>query len=107
MADGDWFSMFLEVGLDLGETADIASGDEVGVGGEDVLGFLFAEGVGDFGLVDVVGAGGAAAEVGVGYLGEGGARDHFEQIAGLGGDALGVGEVAGVVVGDGLLFAGI
>ena len=46
MADGDGTALFFEMGGDLGEAADVASGDEVGGGGKDGLVFVLAEGAG-------------------------------------------------------------
>lgn len=89
-----------EVETDLGETADVAHGDEVGGGGRDVVGLQGAEGGGGFGFVDVVGAGAAAAGIAVGDFAESDVRDLAEEGARGAADALGVAEVAGVVVGD-------
>ena len=60
---GVWFGA--EVETDLGETADVAHGDEVGGGGGDVSGLEGTEGGGGFRFVDVVGAGAAAAGIAV------------------------------------------
>jgi hypothetical protein len=95
---GVWFGA--EVETDLGETADVAHGDEVGGGGGDVVGLEGAEGGGGFGFVDVVGAGAAAAGIAVGDFAESDVRDLAEEGARGAADALGVAEVAGVVVGD-------
>ena len=57
------------------------------------------------GLVEVVGAGAAAAEVGVGQLQQLDAGDGAQQVARFAADVLGLGEVAGVVVGDALRAA--
>ena len=101
---GDAFSG--EVGAELGHAADVSGGDELCAGVEDGLGFGDAEAGGDFGLVDVVGSGAAAAEVGVGEFGEFEGWDGGEEGAGFVADALGVGEVAGVLVGDAAILAG-
>ena len=58
------------------------------------------------GLSDVVDAGRAAAQLGLGDLPQLEPGDGLEQPARLGADALGVAEVAGVVVGDGDSAAG-
>ena len=99
--DGEWFPLFCEMGFDLGHAADVSGGDEVGTCGDDVLGLLLTKGGGDGGLIDVVGSGRAAAEMGIGDFCDGDAGDHSQEFTWLGGDALGVGEMAGIVVGDG------
>lgn len=40
VADGDGLALLFEVGGDLGEAADVAGGDEIGLGGDDGLGFV-------------------------------------------------------------------
>jgi hypothetical protein len=89
-----------EVGAELGEAADVAGGDHRGAGADDGAGFVGAETGGDFGLVDVVGTGAAAAEIRVGDFEEFEIGDGAEELARFVEDALGVGEMAGVLVGD-------
>ena len=56
-----------EMGGELGEAADVAAGDDGGAGGQDGAGLALAERVRQRRLIEVVGAGRAAA-VGVGDL---------------------------------------
>lgn len=63
MEDGDGAASFAEVFANLDFTADIGEGHHIAVGGEDVVGFLLPELVGEFGLIDVVGSGGATASI--------------------------------------------
>ena len=63
VTDGEVGAEFGEVGAELGEATDVAGGENGGAGGQDSLGFLLAQRGGDDGLVQVVGAGTAAADV--------------------------------------------
>ena len=67
----------------------------------DVFYLAFEEEGGLLGLGDGIDACRAAAPVGLGEGDEGDAGDEGDEGAGLAGDFLAVGEVAGVVVGDG------
>jgi hypothetical protein len=58
----------LEVCGQLREATDVAAGDDGGAAGDDGPGLFLAESGGDLGLVEVVGAGAAATEMGIGQL---------------------------------------
>lgn len=100
--EGGQFGVALaaEAGHKLEEAAGVGGDDGRGVGVEEVGGLAIAEFVGRFGMEEVVDAGGTAAHGRLGDLGDLEARDRGEEGAGFEEDALGVPEVAGVVVGD-------
>lgn len=78
MEDGDGAASFAEVFADLDFAADVGEGDHVALGGEDVIGFLLPELVGEFGLIDVIGSGGATASIAFGEGNEFDVRDAAE-----------------------------
>lgn len=79
MADADRGAGLREVDAELGEAADVSARDDIRAGGDDGRGFLSAERCCDFGLVDIVGAGAAAADVGVGEFEKFEAGDGAEE----------------------------
>ena len=96
-----WNTGSVEVRADLDRAARVAGGDRLGARRAQVRGLALAQ-LGRGGRLDeVVDPRGAAAELPLGGLAQLELRDAVEQGAGLGADLLGVGEVAGVVVGDG------
>ena len=101
MDDLDGGVGFLGGLVDPGMAAGVAGGDKVGAGGFDIGPFTIEELAGHLGLEEVVGSGGTAAHFGLGEFGEGDSGDGLDEVAGLLADFLAVGEVAGVVVGDG------
>ena len=60
--------LFGQVRFELREATDVAGDDHVRARGDDGARFLLTERRGDFRLIQIVGAGAAAAEVGVGQL---------------------------------------
>ena len=63
VADGEVGAEPGKVRAELGEAADVAGGQHLGARCQDSLGFLLTQGRSDLGLVEVVGAGTAAAKV--------------------------------------------
>ena len=53
------------MGLNLSEAADISRRDEIWLRGQDGVGFLLTKRSRDLGLINVVGARGSAAEMGI------------------------------------------
>lgn len=88
----------VQVGLDLGEAADVPRGHEVRPRGLEVFRLPPSQGLGDLRLEEVVGPGGAAAELPLPGFQDLGARRLEKPSWGLP-HPLGVGQVAGVVVG--------
>ena len=99
---GDSVAFWANTGVlhELQEASGIAGGDDVCAGVVDVVELAFGEFCGHLGLGEVVGAGSAAAPIGLDEVDELEPGDHAENFAGLVADLLAVGEVAGVVVGD-------
>jgi hypothetical protein len=89
-----------QVRRNLRHAADVARDDGGGPRTADCGGLAAAKVRGNFGLLQVVRTRGAAAEFAVGYFYQGDIRDGGQQSPWFGRDALGVGEVASVVVGD-------
>ena len=90
MHDANRLGACAQVGGDLGEAADVASGDPACTSLADGGGFAVAQIVGDFRLIHVVGACGAAADFAIRNLYDGDAGNGTEQFAGGGAHALGV-----------------
>ena len=90
----------LDRGGDLHQAARVGGDQHLGPGRDDVGGLAVAQLAGRLGVDDVVDARRAAAQLGLGDLLQRQAGDRLEQPPRLGADALGVREVAGVVVGD-------
>ena len=84
----------------LQRAARISGNQQVSTGRLDSTGFAAAELGGSRWLDEVVDPGRAAASAGVGDIGEDEAGNAAQQGPGLGGDALRVGQMTGVVVGD-------
>src|SRR3954454_24104529 len=88
---------------DLHQASGGGGHQDVGAGGDDVGGLAVTELAGGLGVEDVVDPGRAAAQLGLRDLPQLEPRDRLEQPSWLGAHALGMGEVARVVVGDGHL----
>ena len=86
---------------DLKVAPGVGGGEDRCAGADDVPDLPDEELFGLLGLGDIVDASAAAAPVGLGELDELEPGDQFEDVAGLLGDLLPVGQVSGVVVGDG------
>ena len=86
---------------DLKVAPGVGGGEDRCAGADDVPDLPDEELFGLLRLGDVVDAGAAAAPVGLGELDELEPGDEFEDVARLLGDLLPVGQVTGVVVGDG------
>ena len=86
---------------DLKVASGVGGGEDRGAGADDVADLADEELLGLLGLGDVVDAGAAAAPIGLGQLDELEPGDELQEVAGLLGDLLPVGQVTGVVVGDG------
>ncbi len=93
----------LDGGGHLHQAAGVRGHQHLGAGGEDVGGLAVPELARGLGVEDVVDPGRAAAQLGLGDLPQLEAGDRAEQPPRLGAHALGVREVAGVVVGHGHL----
>ena len=91
---------FFQSGANLQHAAGIGGNDQVRAGLENVFCFSPLQTFGHFGFGQIVGAGAAAANIRLGQVNKIFPGDSFDQIARLAGDALGVGEMTGVVVGD-------
>jgi len=85
---------------DPGVTSGVAEDDDFGVGGFDVGEFALEKGFGHSWLEDIVGSGASAAAIGLGHFDEFDAGEGADEVAGAAGDALTVGEVASVVIGE-------
>ena len=85
----------------LHQAARVGGDQQLGAGGQHVRGLAVAELGRRLRVEQVVDAGRAAAELRLGDLPQLQPGDAAQQLARLGPDALGVGQVAGVVVGDG------
>ena len=86
--------------VELRNTADVTTGNKVWFHGLYVLRFLFTQRCSDSRLVDIVGACRATAVVWVRHFEYLRARDFAEQFSRLSANTLGIGEMAGIVVGD-------
>ena len=86
---------------DLKVAPGVGGGEDRCAGADDVPDLPDEELFGLLGLGDIVDASATAAPVGLGELDELEARDELQEVAGLLGDLLPVGQVTGVVVGDG------
>ena len=100
MHDGEGCVETSGFGLNLHGASDVAGDAGGAAGAADVFDLASSQRAGHFGLGEVVGPGGAAAEVGFGQGGDGEAGDAREQLAGRVGHGLGMGEVTGVVISD-------
>ena len=63
MQDHRCFRAGAEVHAHLDDAADVGGGDDVGLGSLDGFGFALAEVEGDFGMLEIVGASGTAADL--------------------------------------------
>lgn len=99
MNDGSVAAKTSQGGLELEEAAGVAGGDDIGVERGDELGFAIAEGIGGFGLDQIVDSGGAAADGVFRDFGEFELGNICQQLAWLRADALGVLEMARIVEG--------
>ena len=102
MDDGGVESGATGAGAELHHAAGVAGGDDVGCGGGEVLHFAFQDAARHVLVGNVVDAGGAAAEIGVGDGRQFQAGYLLQQVARLLTNLLGVQQVAGVVVGHAL-----
>ena len=84
----------------MGETADIAAGNNFGTAGDDGAGLFFAELVGDLRLIQVVGARAAAAKMGVKQFDDLGSGNCAEQRTWFSAHSLSICEMAGVMICD-------
>ena len=87
-------------GAELKEAARVSGDDDFGFHTGDVLHFVVEQLERGFGLRDVVDAGGAATNVGMGKLDEFEARNLFQEIARSVANFLPVEQVAGILIGD-------
>ncbi len=85
---------------DPGMAAGVSGGDDIGIGFLDVAGFSVEKLARHIGLHDVVDSGASAADHRFFEFNKLDSGDGLDELAGLAGDLLAVGEVAGVVVGD-------
>ena len=98
--DREWVTDFIKVAGDLGHASNIAGDQRFGSGGLNRPGLAFAELARDFGLLDVVRAGGTAADVRVGYFKEFQAVHTLQQCPRFGLHRLSLREMAGVMICD-------
>ena len=103
MTDDQFLPAGERFGFDLHGAADVAGDADVFAGRRDVTELSLCELRGHVGMLEVVRAGGAATDFAFGQWDDFQAGDLCQQFSRLGGDALCVGEVAGVVVGDGFV----
>ena len=98
--DLDRAAAFLDLAGDLEDAADVAGGDHLGPGRGDVVHLAAAEPLGHLGLGQVVGPGGAAADLASPRAGPARGRGSSPSSwRGWVADLLAVAEVAGVVIG--------
>jgi len=90
----------LQVCLQLQRAAGISGNDNVRFYVQQAIQFASAESIGHFGLSEVVGTGGAAAEFGFRDVLQCDSGNHLQQIARLLANFLSVLQVAGILYGD-------
>lgn len=94
--------MVFRVEFDLGEAADVSGGDDFGSGGGEVLHFALSERFGRIRMFNIVAASGSAADFPFSGFQEGESGYGLKKLPRRRANFLSVGQVAGVVVGDGL-----
>ena len=100
MDDGGALAEACKRELELKQAARIAGGDHVGVERRNELSFTVPQVVGSIGLDKVVDSRGATTNRGLGNFHKLQVRDIREQVSGLHAHALGMLQVAGIVIGD-------
>ena len=86
--------------LDLYHATDIARGNGLGAGVQYMLRLALTQKVRRLGLFDIIGASRPTAQITLGQRDEGQVGDLAQEPPGSLGDALGMSQVAGVVVGQ-------
>ena len=93
-------SRFLEAGTDLQEAAGIGGDNERGSGLQYVFDFALSQALGHGRFRQIVTAGASTTDVGFGQFDKLGSGDSADQGPRFLGDALRMGEVAGIVIRD-------